>query len=186
MVVKLIPNWLWWEKNLSQGQEKAVLTAAGKQEVNCGLSIFCSTDPSSHTDLLPLLTLWLKNNITLFPPLLPIDKSHNSYGCWRPLSLPHKHAFLGHLLKWLVLFFLVLTVLDYKTLSYFPWITSGCSKYEHVKLSTFMLLMLKNGSNNSKSHWKYWNGIWWLNNVFDFCNCIIHSVETKEIILKRK
>ncbi len=35
---------------------------------------------SNHPDLLPLQTLWLYNNITLFSLLLR-DRTGNSYGC---------------------------------------------------------------------------------------------------------
>lgn len=47
--------------------------------------------------------LWLYNNITLFPLLLQMNKSHNYCGCERSLSLEHKHEVFVHLLKQLML-----------------------------------------------------------------------------------
>lgn len=55
-----------------------------------------------HTDLLPLWTLSLYNDITRLLPLLPKDKCHNYCSSYRALSLCHKRKqllFWGHSLK---------------------------------------------------------------------------------------
>ncbi len=55
-----------------------------------------------HSNLLQTLQL---HHITLFPPLLPMDYSHNSYSCLRALSLALASVVFGHLLKSMILSF---------------------------------------------------------------------------------